>query len=36
MRFKFWQVGSLLSLAAFAVFLSGCGQADNRSGQVKE
>jgi hypothetical protein len=36
MRFKFWQVGSLLSLAAFVVVLSGCGQADNKSGQTKE
>ena len=36
MRFKFWQVGSLLSLAAFAVVLSGCSQADNKSGQTKE
>ena len=36
MRFKFWQVRSLLSLAAFVVFLSGCGQADNKSDQTKE
>lgn len=36
MRFKFGQVGSLLLLAAFAVVLSGCGQADNKSGQTKD
>jgi hypothetical protein len=36
MRLKCWQVGSLLPLAAFAVVLSGCGQADNKSGQTKE
>lgn len=36
MRFKFWQAGSLLSLAAFAVFLSGCGKADDKSGQAKD
>lgn len=36
MRFKLGQAGVLLSLAAFAVVLSGCGQSDNKSGQVKE
>jgi hypothetical protein len=36
MRFKFWQGGTLLSLMAFAVVLSGCGQADNKSGQQKD
>jgi hypothetical protein len=36
MRFKFWQVGCLLSVAAFAFVLSGCGQADNKSGQAKD
>ena len=36
MRFKFGQMGSLFSLAAFAVVLSGCGQSDNKSGQPKE
>src|SRR5579884_1457221 len=36
MRFKFWQVGSLLSLAAFVVMLSGCTQSDNKSGQAKD
>ncbi len=36
MRFKFWQVGSLLSLAAYVVVLSGCGQADNKSGQAND
>ncbi len=36
MRFKFLQVGSFLSLAAFVVLLSGCGQGDNKSAQVKE
>ena len=36
MRLKFWQAGSLLSLAAFAVLLSGCTQSDNKSGQGKD
>jgi hypothetical protein len=36
MQFKFRRVGSLLSLAAFVVVLSGCGQTDNKSGQTKE
>ena len=36
MRFKLGQAGVLLSLVAFVVFLSGCGQADNKSGQTKE
>ncbi len=36
MRFKLGQAGVLLSLAAFVVFLSGCGQTDNKSCQVKE
>lgn len=36
MRYKLGQAGVLLSLAAFAVFLSGCGQTDNNSGQTKE
>ncbi len=36
MRFKLWQAGALLSVTAFVFFLSGCGQADNKSGQRKE
>lgn len=36
MRFKLGQAGVLLSLAAFVVFLSGCGQGDSKSGQTKE
>src|SRR3954466_9023002 len=36
MRFKFFQVGSLLALVAFVMLLSGCGQGDNKSSQVKE
>jgi hypothetical protein len=37
MLFKPWQGAALLSLvAAFAVAFSGCGQADNKSGQTKD
>ncbi len=36
MRFKFLQVGSLLSLAMFVVLLSGCGQGDSKPAPVKE